>query len=86
MKATPASGRIQAKTGTLEHVNALSRYATSVGGAHLVFSFLSDDHAMPGHDAEAVLDSIAIAMVEEIKPSSSSPSGAIPKSPKENQR
>jgi hypothetical protein len=52
----------------------------------LVFSFLSDDHAMPGHDAEAVLDSIAIAMVEEIKPSSSSPSGAIPKSPKENQR
>jgi D-alanyl-D-alanine carboxypeptidase/D-alanyl-D-alanine-endopeptidase (penicillin-binding protein 4) len=86
MKATPASGRIQAKTGTLEHVNALSGYATSVGGAHLVFSFLSDDHAMPGHDAEAVLDSIAIAMVEEIKPSSSAPSGAIPKSPKENQR
>jgi len=86
MKATPASGRVQAKTGTIEHVNALSGYATSVGGAHLVFSFLSDDHAMPGHDAEAVLDSIAIAMVEEIKPSSSAASGTISKSPKENQR
>src|SRR5580704_3296492 len=42
MKATPAADRIQAKTGTLEHVNALSGYATSAGGAHLVFSFLSD--------------------------------------------
>ncbi|MGB6430450.1 MAG: D-alanyl-D-alanine carboxypeptidase/D-alanyl-D-alanine-endopeptidase, partial [Candidatus Acidiferrales bacterium] len=90
MKATSADGRIQAKTGTLEHVNALSGYATSVGGAHLVFSFLSDDHAMPGHDAEAVLDSIAVAMVEEIKPSPSvSPRAktAAPKNtPKENQR
>jgi D-alanyl-D-alanine carboxypeptidase/D-alanyl-D-alanine-endopeptidase (penicillin-binding protein 4) len=90
MKATPADGRIQAKTGTLEHVNALSGYATSVGGAHLVFSFLSDDHAMPGHDAEAVLDSIAIAMVEEIEASPgrapSETSGASQKTPKENRR
>src|SRR5580704_1665366 len=42
MKATPAADRIQAKTGTLEHVNAISGYGTSAGGAHLVFSFLSD--------------------------------------------
>ncbi|MGC1186896.1 MAG: D-alanyl-D-alanine carboxypeptidase/D-alanyl-D-alanine-endopeptidase, partial [Candidatus Acidiferrales bacterium] len=87
MKATPAADRIQAKTGTLEHVNSLSGYATTAGGAHLVFSFLSDDHAMPGHDAEAVLDAIAIAMVEEIK---SSPmvksSAAAPQIPKENRR
>jgi serine-type D-Ala-D-Ala carboxypeptidase/endopeptidase (penicillin-binding protein 4) len=69
MKATAAAGRIQAKTGTLEHVNALSGYAVSVGGAHLVFSFLSDDHAMRAHDAEQVLDAIAVAMVEEIQPS-----------------
>jgi D-alanyl-D-alanine carboxypeptidase/D-alanyl-D-alanine-endopeptidase (penicillin-binding protein 4) len=94
MKATPADGRIQAKTGTLEHVNALSGYATSVGGAHLVFSFLSDDHAMPGHDAEAVLDSIAIAMVEEIEASpgrapgetSGAKTGAPNGTPKENRR
>jgi hypothetical protein len=61
-----------------------------VGGAHLVFSFLSDDHAMPGHDAEAVLDSIAIAMIEEIQPSPgrapSETSGASQKTPKENRR
>ena len=94
MKATPAADRIQAKTGTLEHVNALSGYATSVGGAHLVFSFLSDDHAMPARDAEAVLDAIAIAMVEEIQPSpgrahSETPdakTGAPQNTPKENRR
>jgi D-alanyl-D-alanine carboxypeptidase/D-alanyl-D-alanine-endopeptidase (penicillin-binding protein 4) len=94
MKATPAADRIQAKTGTLEHVNALSGYATSVGGAKLVFSFLSDDHAMPARDAEAVLDSIAVAMVEEIQPSpgkahSGTPgakTGAPQNTPKENRR
>jgi D-alanyl-D-alanine carboxypeptidase/D-alanyl-D-alanine-endopeptidase (penicillin-binding protein 4) len=94
MKATPAADRIQAKTGTLEHVNALSGYATSVGGAQLVFSFLSDDHAMPARDAEAVLDAIAIAMVEEIQPSpgrahSETPdakTGAPQNTPKENRR
>jgi D-alanyl-D-alanine carboxypeptidase/D-alanyl-D-alanine-endopeptidase (penicillin-binding protein 4) len=86
MKATPAADRIQAKTGTLEHVNALSGYATSADGAHLVFSFLSDDHAMPGHDAEAVLDAIAIAMVEEIKPSPNVKSATTPQTPKENRR
>jgi serine-type D-Ala-D-Ala carboxypeptidase/endopeptidase (penicillin-binding protein 4) len=78
MKATPAAGRIQAKTGTFEHVNALSGYATSADGAHLVFSFLSDDHAMPAHEAEAVLDSIAIAMVEEIKPANGVKPSALP--------
>ena len=94
MKATPAADRIQAKTGTLEHVNALSGYATSVGGAQLVFSFLSDDHAMPARDAEAVLDAIAIAMVEEIQPSpgrahSETPgakTGTPQNTPKENRR
>jgi D-alanyl-D-alanine carboxypeptidase/D-alanyl-D-alanine-endopeptidase (penicillin-binding protein 4) len=86
MKATPAADRIQAKTGTLEHVNALSGYATSAAGAHLVFSFLSDDHAMPGRDAEAVLDAIAIAMVEEIKPSPSVKISATPQTQKENRR
>jgi serine-type D-Ala-D-Ala carboxypeptidase/endopeptidase (penicillin-binding protein 4) len=86
MKATPADGRIQAKTGTVEHINALSGYATSVGGAHLVFSFLSDGHAMNAHEAEAVLDSIAIAMVEEIEPAPAAKGAAAPKTPKENQR
>lgn len=78
MKATAAAGRIQAKTGTLEHVNALSGYAISVGGAHLVFSFLSDDHAMRAHDAEEVLDAIAVAMVEEFQPSHASSLAVTP--------
>src|ERR1700720_2727465 len=44
LKGTPASGLIQAKTGGLEHVHALSGYATTLGGEYLVFSiFVNND-------------------------------------------
>ena len=68
MKHTAAEGRISAKTGTLEHVNSLSGYATTVRGAHLVFSILGDNNSLRAQAADAVLDSIAVAMVEEIGP------------------
>jgi D-alanyl-D-alanine carboxypeptidase/D-alanyl-D-alanine-endopeptidase (penicillin-binding protein 4) len=90
MKATPADGRIQAKTGTHEHVSSLSGYATTVRGEHLVFSFLSDDHPVRTADAEAILDAIAIAMVEELGPAPAAAhaksAGAAPQSMKENRR
>jgi D-alanyl-D-alanine carboxypeptidase/D-alanyl-D-alanine-endopeptidase (penicillin-binding protein 4) len=68
MKETPAAGRIFAKTGTIEHVVALSGYATTVRGVHLIFSILANNNNLHAQAADAVLDAIAIAMVEELGP------------------
>jgi D-alanyl-D-alanine carboxypeptidase/D-alanyl-D-alanine-endopeptidase (penicillin-binding protein 4) len=68
MKNTPAAGRIFAKTGTIEHVVALSGYATTVRGAHLVFSILGNNDSLHAQTADTVLDAIAVAMVEELGP------------------
>jgi len=66
MKNTAAEGRIFAKTGTVEHVVALSGYATTAHGAHLTFSILGNNNSIHAQNADAVLDSIAVAMVEEL--------------------
>ena len=66
MKGTPASGLIQAKTGGLEHVHALSGYATTLGGEYLVFSIFVNNDPQKGRDAIAAIDAIAQAMVETV--------------------
>jgi len=66
MKSTPASGLIQAKTGGLEHVHALSGYATTLRGEHLVFSIFGNNNAAHGRDATEAIDAIGVAMVETL--------------------
>jgi len=66
MKNTPAAGRVRAKTGSIEHVNALSGYASTRHGARLIFSMFGNNHALRGKDATGVLDAICVAMVEEL--------------------
>lgn len=66
MKHTVAAGRIFAKTGTTEHVNALSGYATTASGEHLIFSVLGNNNNMHAQTADVVLDAIAAAMIEEL--------------------
>jgi D-alanyl-D-alanine carboxypeptidase/D-alanyl-D-alanine-endopeptidase (penicillin-binding protein 4) len=66
MKGTAAAGRVQAKTGTLEHENSISGYATTPGGEHLVFAIFGNNNPQRGHDATAPLDEIAVAMVETL--------------------
>ncbi len=66
MKDTPAAGRIQAKTGTISSVNALSGYATTVHGTRLVFSMFGNKHNLRGRSGTDPLDAVCIAMVEEI--------------------
>ena len=66
MKGTPAAGLIQAKTGGLEHVHALSGYATTVSGEYLDFSVFVNNDPEKGRDAIAAIDAIALAMVETI--------------------
>lgn len=66
MKGTPASGLIQAKTGGLEHVHALSGYATTLDGEYLVFSIFVNNDPEKGREAIAAIDAIAQAMVETL--------------------
>jgi D-alanyl-D-alanine carboxypeptidase/D-alanyl-D-alanine-endopeptidase (penicillin-binding protein 4) len=68
MKNTTAAGRVFAKTGTFEHVNSLSGYATTVRGANLIFSILGNDNNLRARAANAAIDAITVAMVEELGP------------------
>jgi D-alanyl-D-alanine carboxypeptidase/D-alanyl-D-alanine-endopeptidase (penicillin-binding protein 4) len=68
MKNTAAAGRIFAKTGTVEHVVALSGYATTTRDAHLIFSILGNNNSLHAQTADTVLDAIAVAMIEELGP------------------
>src|SRR5467141_690537 len=68
MKNTAAAGRIFAKTGTVEHVVALSGYATTTRGAQLIFSILGNNNSLHAQTADTVLDAIAVAMIEELGP------------------
>jgi len=62
----PAAGHIQAKTGTLGSVNALSGFATTLGGTRLVFSIFGNKHNLAEKEATDVVDAICRAMIEEI--------------------
>lgn len=66
MKGTAAAGRVQAKTGTLEHENSIAGYATTLGGEHLVFAIFGNNNPQRGHDATAPLDEITTAMIETL--------------------
>jgi serine-type D-Ala-D-Ala carboxypeptidase/endopeptidase (penicillin-binding protein 4) len=68
MKNTPAAARIAAKTGTIGHGNTLSGYATTIRGAHLLFSILGNNNNLHAQDANKVIDAICVAMVEELDP------------------
>jgi D-alanyl-D-alanine carboxypeptidase/D-alanyl-D-alanine-endopeptidase (penicillin-binding protein 4) len=59
---SPLKGRMWAKTGTLNEVNALSGYLTAASGKTLAFSILVNGRR-PGSDAEAkAIDRIAEAI------------------------
>jgi D-alanyl-D-alanine carboxypeptidase/D-alanyl-D-alanine-endopeptidase (penicillin-binding protein 4) len=47
MLGTSAAGNLQAKTGTLTHVYALSGYVTAANGEHLVFSIMLNRYQRP---------------------------------------
>ena len=68
MKGTAAARRVFAKTGTIDHVNSLSGYATAVGGARLIFSILGNNNNLHAQAANSAIDAIAVAMVEELGP------------------
>jgi D-alanyl-D-alanine carboxypeptidase/D-alanyl-D-alanine-endopeptidase (penicillin-binding protein 4) len=65
MKNTAATGRIHAKTGSVEHVRTLSGFAETLGGRRLIFSFLSNNQGGKNHEAADALTGLCVAMIEE---------------------
>jgi serine-type D-Ala-D-Ala carboxypeptidase/endopeptidase (penicillin-binding protein 4) len=66
MKQIGGAAVIQAKTGSLEHVRAMSGYATTERGEHLVFALFANNGTQHGRDATATLDAIGMAMVHTL--------------------
>jgi D-alanyl-D-alanine carboxypeptidase/D-alanyl-D-alanine-endopeptidase (penicillin-binding protein 4) len=63
-KGTQLEGRIHAKTGTLEQVNALSGYMDLPSGKRLAFSIIGNSHPLKGQEGAATLDQIALAVYD----------------------
>ncbi|HSA93492.1 MAG TPA: D-alanyl-D-alanine carboxypeptidase/D-alanyl-D-alanine-endopeptidase [Terriglobales bacterium] len=64
-RGTGAEGRVQAKTGSMEHVKSLSGYLTTLGGEPIAFSILSNNHTFSYEQADAVIDRIVQAVVDD---------------------
>jgi serine-type D-Ala-D-Ala carboxypeptidase/endopeptidase (penicillin-binding protein 4) len=62
MKGTAAEGRVQAKTGTIRNVNALTGYATARNGERLAFYAVVNHHTTEGSEAVAALDALAVLL------------------------
>jgi serine-type D-Ala-D-Ala carboxypeptidase/endopeptidase (penicillin-binding protein 4) len=67
-KGTVAHGRIQAKTGTLGHVNTLAGYAQTAKGEHLVFAIMCNNHKLTSSGAKMIIDKIAETIVDDKPP------------------
>ena len=57
-KALPAAAILRAKTGSLDHVNALSGYLTTARGQRLVFSIFGNNHTLASKKANDIIDEI----------------------------
>lgn len=66
MTGTAASGSIEAKTGEIEHVRALSGYATTLRHESLVFAIFYNNNPQHGVATTAPVDAIATALVETL--------------------
>jgi D-alanyl-D-alanine carboxypeptidase/D-alanyl-D-alanine-endopeptidase (penicillin-binding protein 4) len=63
-RGTPAAGNVHAKTGTLNGVRSLSGYLTTAGGERLVFSTMVNNHMRSARDADRVIDSMVLRLVD----------------------
>jgi D-alanyl-D-alanine carboxypeptidase/D-alanyl-D-alanine-endopeptidase (penicillin-binding protein 4) len=65
-KALPAAAILRAKTGSLDHVNALSGYLTTSSGQRLVFSIFANNSNLAGKSASEIIDEM-VSQAERLK-------------------
>src|SRR5262249_1713498 len=64
LKGAPAEGRVQAKTGWRRETASLAGYATNRRGDDLAFAILLGNHALSSREATALLDRLALALLD----------------------
>ena len=67
-KDSPAKGRVQAKTGSLNHVRALSGFATTDSGDEIAFSILTDGQNAAGKALSDTIDRLVEAILADGHP------------------
>ncbi|HEX6940867.1 MAG TPA: D-alanyl-D-alanine carboxypeptidase/D-alanyl-D-alanine-endopeptidase [Longimicrobiales bacterium] len=77
MHRTPAAGNLRAKTGTIDHVSALSGYVRAANGERLAFSIISNDVPSTWR-AKRVEDAIGVRLARFDRPF---PAGSTPTAP-----
>lgn len=68
LRRTPLEGRLFAKTGTIEHTNALSGFLDLPDGEQIVISIFGNGHGMPASRGAEVVDGMALAIREWLVP------------------
>ncbi len=63
LKNTPAAGRVQAKTGTMSGISALSGYISTVQGTPLIFSMIVNNATMGTQYLHSQEDKIMLTLV-----------------------
>jgi D-alanyl-D-alanine carboxypeptidase/D-alanyl-D-alanine-endopeptidase (penicillin-binding protein 4) len=62
MRGTPAEGRIEAKPGTLQGVDALAGHAATSSGDRVAFVVIVNNHVRRSADARKAIDAVAVAL------------------------
>jgi D-alanyl-D-alanine carboxypeptidase/D-alanyl-D-alanine-endopeptidase (penicillin-binding protein 4) len=58
LRGPATEGRVQAKTGTFLHANALAGYLTTRRGERLVFAVVANHHTVGGSAATGAIDDL----------------------------
>jgi D-alanyl-D-alanine carboxypeptidase/D-alanyl-D-alanine-endopeptidase (penicillin-binding protein 4) len=63
MRDTPLAGRVQAKTGTISNMRALSGYLTTNSGERIVFSIIANHFTAPTREIDDVAEKLLLRLV-----------------------
>jgi len=64
MKGTALAGRVQAKTGTIANMRALSGFLTTESGEKIVFSIIANHFTAPNNEIDAIAERALLRLVK----------------------